>query len=111
MLSRETLPSNLIPGVDADKGKRMNRIEAVFPLNGELNRYPLDRYRTTLWLLMTAPPRKVEPHSSSVPQSTQNEELQSDQLAVGTTALQQRTLFRLRSSFLEAVHEKRLTRG
>jgi hypothetical protein len=28
---------------DFPKGQRMNRIEAVFPLNGELNKYPLDR--------------------------------------------------------------------
>ena len=35
---------------DFPKGKRMNRIEAVFPLNGELNKYPFDYYRTTLWL-------------------------------------------------------------
>jgi hypothetical protein len=38
---------------DFPKGKRMNRIEVVFPLNGELNRYPFDRYETTMWLLMT----------------------------------------------------------
>ena len=43
---------------DFPKGQRMNRIEAVFPLNGELNRYPLDHYETTLWLLMTTPARK-----------------------------------------------------
>ena len=49
------------------KGKRMNRIEAVFPLNGELNRYPLDRYRTTLWLLVTTPARTMLPASSKVP--------------------------------------------
>ena len=28
---------------DFPKGQRMNRVEAVFPLNGELNRYPFDR--------------------------------------------------------------------
>jgi Domain of unknown function (DUF4436) len=28
---------------DFPKGQRMNRIQAVFPLNGELNKYPLDR--------------------------------------------------------------------
>ncbi|MGC1650583.1 MAG: DUF4436 family protein, partial [Candidatus Sulfotelmatobacter sp.] len=45
---------------DFPQGKRMNRIEAVFPLNGELNKYPFDRYGTTLWLLMTTPARKVQ---------------------------------------------------
>ena len=48
---------------DFPKGQRMNRIEAVFPLNGELNRYPFDRYETTLWILMTTPARKKQPQS------------------------------------------------
>src|SRR5580698_8061479 len=55
---------------DFPKGKRMNRIEAVFPLNGELNRYPLDHYSTTLWLLMTTPSPKVQPHSPKIPKDS-----------------------------------------
>src|SRR5271163_1862896 len=43
---------------DFPNGQRMNRIEAVFPLNGQLNRYPLDHYLTTLWMLMSTPTRK-----------------------------------------------------
>jgi hypothetical protein len=80
---------------DFPKGKRMNRIEAVFPLNGELNKYPLDRYSTTLWLLMTTPARKPQPQISQLPQSAQvaknGEEVapDGDHLAVGATALQQ----------------------
>ena len=80
------------------KGKRMNRIEAVFPLNGEVNRYPLDHYETTLWLLMTTPARKVKPQTSKIPQSAQvpesgeEEAPQGDHLAVGATALQQSTM-------------------
>jgi Domain of unknown function (DUF4436) len=76
---------------DFPKGKRMNRIEAVFPLNGELNRYPLDHYRTTLWLLMTTPARKIQPQTSKVSESTQEKAPQGDHLAVGATALQQST--------------------
>lgn len=82
---------------DFPKGKRINRIEAVFPLNGELNKYPLDQYRTTLWLLMTTPAREVEPKTSSAlqspeaPGSTRSEGLQGEHLAVGTTALQRST--------------------
>jgi hypothetical protein len=86
---------------DFPKGKRMNRIEAVFPLNGEVNRYPLDHYSTTLWLLMTTPSRKVQPHApktpndsalpqnTQVPETTQPEASQGNHLAVGTTELQQ----------------------
>ncbi len=40
---------------DFHKGRRINPVEVVFPLNGNLNRYPFDRYRTTLSLLMTRP--------------------------------------------------------
>lgn len=75
------------------KGKRMNRIEAVFPLNGELNRYPLDRYRSTLWFLMTTPAtaRKTQPQTLKVPESTGEATPQGDHLALGTATLKQST--------------------
>src|ERR1700678_1313931 len=41
---------------DFPRGKRTNRIEAVFSLNGDFNKYPFDRYETTMWLLITVPP-------------------------------------------------------
>src|SRR5580700_2378739 len=61
---------------DFPKGQRMNRIEAVFPLNGELNRYPFDRYETTLWILMTTPARKKQPQSPNIPESAEGQALQ-----------------------------------
>jgi Domain of unknown function (DUF4436) len=79
------------------KGKRMSRIEAVFPLNGELNRYPLDHYDTTLWLLMTTPARRAKPQtpaisqSPQVPESSEEQASPSDHLAVGAAALKQST--------------------
>jgi hypothetical protein len=82
---------------DFPKGKRMNRIEAVFPLNGQLNRYPLDHYGTTLWLLMTTPTPKQRRQAANIPQSpgaSENTEApvpEGDHLAVGATALQQNT--------------------
>jgi Domain of unknown function (DUF4436) len=82
---------------DFPKGKRMNRIEAVFPLNGQLNRYPLDHYKTTLWLLMTTPTPKLEPQISEIPQNTEvpksgeEDAFHGDHLAVGATALKQGT--------------------
>jgi hypothetical protein len=82
---------------DFPKGKRMNRIEAVFPLNGQLNRYPLDRYGTTLWLLMTTPGPKRRPQAANIPQTpgalenTEGQASEGDHLAVGATALQQNT--------------------
>src|SRR5277367_3279994 len=53
---------------DFPKGSRMNRIEAVFPLNGQLNRYPLDRYETTLWLLMTTPAQRSRRQTPKSPE-------------------------------------------
>jgi hypothetical protein len=76
---------------DFPQGKRMNRIEAVFPLNGELNHYPFDRYRTTLWLLMTAPARTIQQQTSNLPESTNKEIPQGEHFAVGATTLQQST--------------------
>jgi Domain of unknown function (DUF4436) len=75
---------------DFPRGKRMNRIEAVFPLNGDLNKYPFDRYETTLWLLITVPiidKAKV----SKVPENQPQEALHAEQLSVGTVTLQQST--------------------
>lgn len=43
------------------KGKRINITEAVFPLLGEINRYPLDRYSGNVWLLATVPGQKGAP--------------------------------------------------
>ncbi len=43
------------------KRKRMNIMEAVFPLQGEINRYPLDRYTGNVWLLATIPGRQSPP--------------------------------------------------
>jgi hypothetical protein len=74
---------------DFPKGKRMSQIAVVFPLNGELNKYPFDHYGTTLWFLITTPVRKKQPQDSNIPERKEEQPIQSDQLAVGTTALQQ----------------------
>jgi Domain of unknown function (DUF4436) len=76
---------------DFPKGKRMNRIEAVFPLNGELNKYPFDHYATTLWFLVITPARKKQSQTSNIPGSAEEQALQGDPLGVGTTTLQQST--------------------
>jgi hypothetical protein len=76
---------------DFPQGKRMNRIEAVFPLNGNFNKYPFDRYETTMWLLITIPPaanqKQVSKASEIQPQGT----LHDGQLAVGAVTLQRST--------------------
>jgi len=47
--------------INFPKGKRMNTIEAVFPLQGEINRYPLDQYKGSIWLLATIPEQQRSP--------------------------------------------------
>jgi hypothetical protein len=69
--------------------KRMNRIEVVFPLNGDLNKYPLDRYDTTVRLLMTTPARNVRLQTPSTPASITQHTHPMDELAVSPTALLQ----------------------
>lgn len=43
---------------DFPKGERMNPIEAVFPLQGEVNFYPFDRHTGVLWFFVTTPERQ-----------------------------------------------------
>jgi hypothetical protein len=76
---------------DFPKDKRMNRIEAVFPINGDLNKYPLDRYDTTVRLLMTTPARNAKPEVPKVPASITQHTHPTDELAVSPTALLQNT--------------------
>ena len=47
-------------------GAAMVRIEATFPLEGDPNRYPFDRYQTTLWLLMDTPQPSSHPQTPEV---------------------------------------------
>ena len=74
---------------DFPKGKRINRIEVVFPLNGDSNRYPFDRHETTLWLLMTTPAQKGQEPISKLPEPELEGALEADELTVGAVTLQQ----------------------
>ena len=73
------------------KGKRMNPLEATFPLQGDINRYPLDRYTTTLSFLVTTPvvtkvpvrPPPVPPKDKKKKKSKSN----PAELAVGEVTL------------------------
>jgi hypothetical protein len=74
---------------DFPKDKRMNRIEVVFPLNGDLNKYPLDRYDTTVRLLMTTPAQNVQTETPKMPASITQHTHPTDELAVSPSALLQ----------------------
>jgi hypothetical protein len=73
------------------KGTRMSRIEVVFPLNGDLNKYPLDRYDTTVRLLMTMPARNAPREVPQIPASIIQHTHPTDELAVSPSALLQNT--------------------
>jgi hypothetical protein len=76
---------------DFPKEKRMNRIEVVFPLNGDVNKYPFDSYETTVRLLMTTPARNVQPQVSKVPESIPELTHQADEFVVSSSALLRNT--------------------
>jgi hypothetical protein len=42
------------------KGEAMSHVEATFPIEGDINKYPFDHYETNIWLLMDTlePPKK-----------------------------------------------------
>jgi hypothetical protein len=73
---------------DFPKGKRMNRIEVVFPLNGDLNKYPFDRYETTMWLLMTAPAASNKAQVPKTPGTQPQDAPHAEKLAIGAVTLQ-----------------------
>jgi hypothetical protein len=76
---------------DFPKEKRMNRIEVVIPLNGDVNKYPFDSYETTMRLLMTTPARNVQPQASKVPESIPEPTHQADEFLVSSSALLRNT--------------------
>jgi hypothetical protein len=76
---------------DFPQGKRMNRIEAVLPLNGNFNNYPFDHYETTVWLLITIPPAGNQKQVSKAPENHPQVDLHEEQLAVGAVTLQRST--------------------
>jgi hypothetical protein len=88
---------------DFPKGKRMDRIEVTFPLNGDLNRYPLDHYQTTMWFLMTTPTRNIQPQPSKVPGSTPEITHHIDELAVSSIELQRNAPVALSASMSASI--------
>jgi Domain of unknown function (DUF4436) len=70
------------------KGKRMNLIEAVFPLDGNVNRYPFDKYEGSLWFLITKRSLK-EQTQISIPEQSGEEPSPPGTPAVGVITFQQ----------------------
>ncbi len=83
--------------------RRINRIEATFPLTGDINRYPFDRYGSNVWLLVTTPGGKKVSQASPLPDETSEESVTSDNLVVGTSTLQQNRPVPISLSFTASV--------
>ncbi len=49
------------------KGETLSRIEVTLPLEGDINRYPFDRYETNIWLLVDTPDKSVRPKIPLLP--------------------------------------------
>ncbi len=88
---------------DFPKEKRLNRIEIVFPLNGDVNKYPLDSYETTMWLLMTTPARNEQPKAPRVPVGIPEFTHQTDEFVVSSSALLRNTPVALSTSISASI--------
>ncbi|MGD0444415.1 MAG: DUF4436 family protein [Edaphobacter sp.] len=74
-------------------GQGMTRIEATFPLDGDLNRYPFDRYESNIWLYADTPPPPKAPQVSQVthdnaPLNVDNLDVAEAELALDRDSLQ-----------------------
>ena len=83
---------------DYTKGKRMNRIEAVSPLNGDVIRYSFAHYETTVWLLITTPATKQQLATPAPPEGAHHH-TPHDELVVSVDALRKDTPVPLSISF------------
>jgi hypothetical protein len=52
------------------KGEAMSHIEATLPLEGDINKYPFDRYETNIWLLVDTPDKSRRPKAPILPPAT-----------------------------------------
>src|SRR4029077_520656 len=67
---------------------RMHGIAVTFPINGEVTRYPLDRYTSALMFLMTKAGKPIQPEASQLPQDIPQENDQAQDLVIGKSILQ-----------------------
>ncbi len=87
---------------DFPKGQRINPIEAVFPLEGDVNLYPFDRYSGVVWLFATMPQKgKATPAPApDAPTNAVSSELAATpDLPVSAKALEQNVHVDTRTKF------------
>jgi hypothetical protein len=106
---------------DFAKGERINPIEAVFPLQGDVHFYPFDRHTGVLWLLATIPEKSKRsskpnsipkqpaiPHGPSSRQKQEPDSVpaglaESPGLPVGASTLKERVQADTRTNFTASI--------
>lgn len=75
---------------DFPKGKRMARIEVTFPMDGDVNKYPLDEYLAYLRFIVTKPGWTSTPIVTAAPRRKPEGAARPGELTVDETAFQGR---------------------
>lgn len=92
---------------DFSKGERMSRLEMTFPMDGDLNRYPLDHYIAPMRFLITKPGRSKTPVVSSGGDANTRPE----ELAVGESVFQGRVPVPISVSLTASIQGIRFSRA
>ena len=58
--------------IEFPRGRRINPFEAVFPLDGNVNKYPSDRYGTSIWMMVTKRARSTKPPQTHTDEADKN---------------------------------------
>jgi len=90
---------------DFPKGQRINPVEVVFPLKGEINFYPFDHHKGVLWLFVSFPAKQIagrpnpDPKVNIVPEGVAN----APGLPVSTSSLEQQMQVDTRTTFTATI--------
>ena len=69
------------------EGEGIIRIEASFPLEGDQNRYPFDRYETNMWFLVDSPKESKVAQLSQIQPDELAQDATQEELAIGKDLL------------------------
>lgn len=93
---------------DFSRGERMSRIEVTFPMDGEVNKYPLDRYTSPWRFLITKPGGS---RTAAVSRSGTAASTGTDELAVGESVFNGRIAVPISVSTIASVQGIKFSRG
>ena len=85
------------------KGKRVGRIAVTFPMDGDVNKYPLDKYLAYLRFIVTKAGQTNESLIAPASESKPEARVRSDELAVDEASLQGRLPLAISVSTLASI--------